>query len=101
MLPWTAPSKKPMNEAGRHGRPSRATNGAAFRRDRRSHRCWRISTCAGSCWGGRSSAWSEVSALAADDLVILCRRGNAEAALHHLREIMGKLQLTEIGRAHV
>ena len=30
----------------------------------------------------------------ADDLVILCRRGNAEAALHRLREIMGKLKLT-------
>jgi RNA-directed DNA polymerase len=30
----------------------------------------------------------------ADDLVILCRRGNAEAALHHLRETMGKLKLT-------
>ena len=30
----------------------------------------------------------------ADDLVILCRRGNAEAALHHLRGIMGKLKLT-------
>ena len=30
----------------------------------------------------------------ADDLVILCRRGNAEAALHRLREIMGKLRLT-------
>jgi RNA-directed DNA polymerase len=30
----------------------------------------------------------------ADDLVILCRRGNAEAALHHLREIMGRLKLT-------
>ncbi len=29
----------------------------------------------------------------ADDLVILCRQGNAEAALHHLREIMGKLKL--------
>jgi RNA-directed DNA polymerase len=26
--------------------------------------------------------------------VILCRRGNAEAALHHLREIMGRLKLT-------
>jgi hypothetical protein len=25
----------------------------------------------------------------ADDLVILCRRGNAAAALHYLREIMG------------
>src|SRR6516225_2663851 len=30
----------------------------------------------------------------ADDLVILCRRGSAESALHHLREIMGKLKLT-------
>jgi RNA-directed DNA polymerase len=30
----------------------------------------------------------------ADDLVILCRRGNADAALRHLREIMGKLKLT-------
>ena len=30
----------------------------------------------------------------ADDLVILCRRGNAEAALQRLREIMGKLKLT-------
>jgi group II intron reverse transcriptase/maturase len=30
----------------------------------------------------------------ADDLVILCRKGSAEAALHHLREIMGKLKLT-------
>jgi RNA-directed DNA polymerase len=30
----------------------------------------------------------------ADDLVILCRRDNAEMALHHLHEIMGKLKLT-------
>jgi group II intron reverse transcriptase/maturase len=30
----------------------------------------------------------------ADDLVILCRRGNADAALQHLRAIMGKLKLT-------
>ena len=30
----------------------------------------------------------------ADDLVILCRRGSAETALYHLREIMGKLKLT-------
>jgi RNA-directed DNA polymerase len=30
----------------------------------------------------------------ADDLVILCRRGNAEEALTRLREIMGKLKLT-------
>jgi RNA-directed DNA polymerase len=30
----------------------------------------------------------------ADDLVILCRRGKAEAALQRLQEIMGKLKLT-------
>jgi RNA-directed DNA polymerase len=30
----------------------------------------------------------------ADDLVILCRRGKAEAALQRLREIMGRLKLT-------
>jgi RNA-directed DNA polymerase len=30
----------------------------------------------------------------ADDLVILCRRGNAEDALLRLREIMGRLKLT-------
>src|SRR5260370_350577 len=30
----------------------------------------------------------------AHDLVILCRRGNADAALRHLREIIGKLKLT-------
>ncbi len=29
----------------------------------------------------------------ADDLVILCQRGSAEIALHHLRQIMGKLKL--------
>jgi RNA-directed DNA polymerase len=30
----------------------------------------------------------------ADDLVILCRKGKAAEALRHLREVMGKLQLT-------
>ncbi|MEJ2239552.1 MAG: group II intron maturase-specific domain-containing protein [Gemmatimonadales bacterium] len=30
----------------------------------------------------------------ADDLVILCERGKAEAALQHLRAIMGRLKLT-------
>jgi RNA-directed DNA polymerase len=30
----------------------------------------------------------------ADDLVILCKKGNAEEALQRLREIMGKLKLT-------
>lgn len=30
----------------------------------------------------------------ADDLVILCKRGKAEEALQHMRELMGKLKLT-------
>src|SRR5947208_9767490 len=30
----------------------------------------------------------------ADDLVILCRRGNAEEALQRLRELVGRLKLT-------
>ena len=30
----------------------------------------------------------------ADDLVILCRRGNAEQALTRMRELMGRLKLT-------
>src|SRR5205814_9037600 len=30
----------------------------------------------------------------ADDLVILCRRGSAEKALHHAHKMMGKLQQT-------
>ena len=30
----------------------------------------------------------------ADDLVILCRKGKAEEALHRMRELMGKLKLT-------
>jgi group II intron reverse transcriptase/maturase len=30
----------------------------------------------------------------ADDLVILCSKGNAEAALDHMRSLMGKLKLT-------
>ena len=47
---------------------------------------------------GRSSGWSKASAgrlvTYADDLVILCRKGKAEEALHRLREIMGQLKLT-------
>jgi len=35
----------------------------------------------------------------ADDLVILCRRGKAEEALHWMRELMGKLKLT-VNTAH-
>jgi RNA-directed DNA polymerase len=72
--------------------------GEASRRAHRSHRCWRTFTCAGLCWGwkklGLEQSLGTRLVTYADDLVILCRRGRAEKALHHLREIMGKLQLT-------
>ena len=58
----------PVEETGNRGRKTRTT---AARDKRRgipqgspSHHYWRTSTCAGLCWGGRSSASREVSALA-------------------------------------
>jgi len=55
--------EKPMTGDARHAPPWPRTAGAASRRALPSHHCWPISTCAGSCWRGRSSVWS--SALAA------------------------------------
>ena len=43
--------------------------------------------------GLRQSLGSRIVSYA-DDLVILCRRGKAEEALHWMRELMGKLKLT-------
>src|SRR4029450_2648123 len=87
-----------MIEDGRNARPRRGTTGAASRRARPSHRCWQICTCAGSCWDGKKLGLERTLGTRlvtyADDLVILCRSGTAEAARHRLREIMGKLKLT-------
>ena len=87
-----------MTEVGRHARPRPGTADEAFRRAHPSHRCWRISTCAGLCWHGRSSGLSDSLGSRivtyADDLVILCKTGKAEEALSRLRAIMGKLKLT-------
>jgi hypothetical protein len=55
-------------EDGRNARPRRGTSGAASRKARPSHRCWQTCTCAGSCWGGRSSGWSGASALASSPM---------------------------------
>jgi RNA-directed DNA polymerase len=44
-------------------------------------------------FGLRQSLGSRIVTYA-DDLVILCRRGKAEEALHWMRELMGKLKLT-------
>src|ERR1700693_2451323 len=49
---------------------------------------------------GSLKAWSEMTnrtpaiVTYADDLVILCRKGNADEALQQLRKIMSKLKLT-------
>jgi RNA-directed DNA polymerase len=43
---------------------------------------------------GRERSLGSRIVIYADDLVILCRRGKAEAALQRLREIMGRLKLT-------
>src|SRR4051812_9112518 len=51
-------SKKPTTRAADGAPPRLATAAAAFRRVHPSHRCWRMSTCAGLSWGGRSSVWS-------------------------------------------
>ena len=61
---WKAPLKKPTIEEGRHVRQRPGTTGAASRKVHRSHHCWRTCTCAGLCWDGRCSGWSEASALA-------------------------------------
>ena len=53
-----------------HDRGSGST-GAAFRKAHPSHRCWRTSTCAGSCWGGRSSGLSAASALASSPTLMI------------------------------
>ena len=57
----------PVEETDDRGRKTRqpkpGTTGAAFRKAHPSHPCWPISTCAGSCWDGRSSGWSKASAL--------------------------------------
>jgi hypothetical protein len=59
---FDTPLKKPTIEGGRSARPKLGTGGEAFRRAHPSHRCWRISICAGSCWDGRSSGWRKASA---------------------------------------
>jgi RNA-directed DNA polymerase len=61
---WKAPWKKPTIEEGRRARRRLGTTGAASRKAHLSHHCWLTCTCAGLCWGGRCSGWSEASALA-------------------------------------
>ena len=57
------PVEETDDQEGRRARPKPGTTGAAFRRAHPSRHCWRIFTCAGSCWDGRSSGWSEALAV--------------------------------------
>ena len=62
----------PVEETDQRGRTTRTTEA----RDRRRgipqgsplSPCWPICTCAGLCWGGRSSVWSKASALASSPM---------------------------------
>jgi hypothetical protein len=59
---WLECAVEETDDRGRKSQLKPGTTGAAFRRVLRSHPCWRISTCAGLCWDGRSSGWSEALA---------------------------------------
>ena len=60
---WLECAVEETDDRGRKTRTTEAgTTGAAFRKVHQSHRCWRICTCAGLCWDGRCSGWSEASA---------------------------------------
>ena len=56
----------PVEDTDDRGRMTRTTEARdkrrGIRRARPSHPCWRIFTCAGSCWDGRCSGLSEPSA---------------------------------------
>jgi len=58
----------PVEETDQRGRTTRTTEARDSRRGipqgSPSHHCWRICTCAGLCWVGRSSALSKALALA-------------------------------------
>ena len=72
----------------KHARPKRGTTGAAFRRAHPSHHYWRTSTCAGSCWAGRSSALSEASALASSPMpTIVCHERTDERRCDAVQEM--------------
>ena len=87
-----------MIEEGRHARPKLGTTGAAFGRVHPSHHCWaniymRRLVLGWKKLGLERSLGSRIVTYA-DDLVILCRKGNADEALQQLRKIMSKLKLT-------
>ena len=55
---WNAPWRRPTG-AGVSGGPRwQKTAAVASRKVPPSHHCWRICTCAGSCWHGSNGGWS-------------------------------------------
>ena len=61
---WLECAVEETDDKGRKTRTTEAKDsGAASRRALRSHHCWRICTCAGSCWDGRSSGLRSALAL--------------------------------------
>jgi group II intron reverse transcriptase/maturase len=62
---WLECSVEETDNRGRKTRTTQAKiSAAASRKVHPSHPCWRICTCAGLCWGGRSSGWSKALELA-------------------------------------
>jgi len=59
---WSAPWKEPMSKVASDERPRPRTADAASHKALRSHHCWRICICAGSCWSGSGVGWASVSA---------------------------------------
>ena len=62
---WLECAVEETDDRGRKTRTTEAKDsGAASRKAHPSHHCWPICTCAGLCWGGRSSGWRRALALA-------------------------------------
>src|SRR4029077_3979211 len=92
-VPW----KKPTNGAGPDARPRPEIGGEASRRAHPSHHCWRIFTCAGLCWGGRSSALRRALAIDLSSMLMTsfsCARVTTTKRRCTTCEIMVKLTLT-------
>jgi hypothetical protein len=61
---WLECAVEETDERGRKRRTTEARdNGRGIPQGHHSHHCWRISTCAGLCWDGRSSDCGNASAV--------------------------------------